>query len=561
METTASQRTHVRLYCSPPRSARRHRPATAVVAVILAVLALTAPLSGTASGSTDIGGQAAVAPGDSADPGGVASFPNTNTGIHVGLAFDFATQDASGVSSNVDYIYGGYFDDWDFGFYPPVPHIDAYVPFDEDAYPQSVTGHSLAWYQANHPDWVVYQCDGTTPAYYGSGDSNVPLDFSNREVQAYQFQEAARLLQEGAQGVAFDNFSFTNYENRCGVYENGVWTPLGYPGLNGDNAKLDSDMIGWLQNMRAMLLQQFPGKSLGVNMPPFLSGLAHVEQVAPYIDMVFDEAGFTTWGEANITDSTWQDEVASLQYLNSQGKAFFVNAIVPAPDDAAVTQAELNWVLANYLLVKGLHSYTYVYAGDSAGYTGSPSGYGTFYDRPEYHIAIGTPTSGMYQWQNVYVRNYSGGLAIVNPSSDLPFTVNLGRPYVDMHGTTYTSVTLGPATGIVLLSPAASYPTPAKVPASAASTAIGSRPGNKTSLAHRCVAPASSRKRLQHPSGRHSALRRLKKTRKRKPVRHAGKSGCANVRQAPEPRRRPTRKTGSLKSPARRSKGGIVGKK
>ena len=125
METTASQRTHVRLYCSPPRSARRHRPATAVVAVILAVLALTAPLSGTASGSTDIGGQAAVAPGDSADPGGVASFPNTNTGIHVGLAFDFATQDASGVSSNVDYIYGGYFDDWDFGFYPPVPHIDA----------------------------------------------------------------------------------------------------------------------------------------------------------------------------------------------------------------------------------------------------------------------------------------------------------------------------------------------------------------------------------------------------------------------------------------------------
>ncbi|MCL2734997.1 MAG: hypothetical protein FWE15_33915, partial [Actinomycetia bacterium] len=25
--------------------------------------------------------------------------------------------------------------------------------------------HTLAWFQANHPDWVVYQADRTTPAY------------------------------------------------------------------------------------------------------------------------------------------------------------------------------------------------------------------------------------------------------------------------------------------------------------------------------------------------------------------------------------------------------------
>jgi Hypothetical glycosyl hydrolase family 15 len=531
METIASRLPLARLSCSRPAGTWRHRTRlSAIGAAIVAFLALAAPLPGLAMASTDIAPLTAVAPNNS----DTASFPNTDAGIHLGLAFDFLTQDATGVSRNVDYIYGGYFDDWDFGFYPPVSHNDGYVPFDEDAYPQSVPGHSLAWYQANHPDWVVYRCDGTTPAYYGTGESNVPLDFSNPEVQSYEFQQAAQLLQQGAQGVAFDNFSFTNYENRCGVYKNGVWTPLGYPGLNQDNPRLDSDMMGWLQSMRAMLSQQFPGKSLGVNMPPVLSGLRHVEQVAPYIDMEFDEAGFTDWGDGNISDSAWQTEVASLQYLNSQGKAFDVNEIVPAPDDADVTRDQLNWALANYLLVKGSHSYTYVYADDDGGSTGL-SGYGTFYDRPEYHTAIGNPTSGMYQWQNVYMRNYSGGLVIVNPSGEQTVTVKLNQPYVDLYSASYTSVTLGPTSGILLLTPAVSDGTPASVRTLAATTPVGGKP----SPTRMCVAPASRRHHPRRPSSGHSTPRRQGKTRNGKPSRHAGTTGCANVRQPPGRRRRP----------------------
>jgi len=474
---------------------RPPRPSTIFAvwtSVLIAALIAAAALPGAGRASVYPDGS----PSPATDSPGTTSFPNTDNGIHLGLAFDFATQDASGVSSNVDYIWGGYFADWDFGFYPSVPHNDAYLPFDQDSYPQSVPGHSLAWYQANHPDWVVYRCDGKTPAYYGTGDSNVPLDFSNPGVQAYQLQQAAQLLQRGADGVAFDNFSFTNYENRCGVYDNGTWTPLGYPGLNQDNAKLDSDMMDWLRHMREILTQQFPGKSLAVNMPPFLSGPAHVEQVAPYIDMDFDEAGFTTWGQANLSDSAWQNEVASLQYLNSQGKAFVVNGIVPAASDAAVTHDQLNWVLGNYLLVKGSHSYAYVYAGNSAG----SSGYGTFYDRREYHSAIGIPTTSMYQSQHVYMRNYSRGLAIVNPSSSETFTVALGQPYVDMYGTTYTSLTLSPTTGIVLLLPVVEAP--ASTPAAAAASSTRARTVVKSRRRHR-------------RSGRHSHHRRVRKAHKR----------------------------------------------
>jgi Hypothetical glycosyl hydrolase family 15 len=543
---TAFRCFRVRLFHAQQREVwwRRRRP-LGILAIAVAALAPAAAGPGGALADVYAGSGPGVALIGNVSQIGAGSFPNTDTGIHLGLAFDYRTQDATGVSSNVDYIWGGYFSDWDFGFYPSVPHTDGYVPFDTDAYPQNVPGHSLAWYQANHPDWVVYQCDGKTPAYYGS-ESNVPLDFSNPQVQAYEFQEAAQLLEQGASGIGFDDFTFTNYENRCGVYTNGAWTTLGYPGLNQGNAKLDSDMMDWLRNMRGMLTQAFPGKSLTVNMTPSLSGLGNVEQVAPYVDMALDEAGFTDWGQGNISYSDWQTEIDFFDYLNSQGKAFFVNAIVPAPDDADVTRSQLNWALANYLLVKGSYSYTYVYAHGAD--SGGGSGYGTFYDRPEYHASIGAPTSGMYQWQDVYVRNYSGGLVIVNPPGAQTVTVELNQPSVDLYGASQRWVTLAPTSGIILLTPAVPGGWPAR-----AHAAVGRAAGGvKDSLGIRCAAAGPARHPTARRSGKHSTRprpkrRNFKATRRtRKPPRHAT-TACRKVSQAPR-RDRSGRRKGNVRS-------------
>lgn len=381
----------------------------------------------------------------------------SNDGIDLGLAFDYASHDLGAVSRNVSYIFGGYFVNWNFGFYPSVSQIDGDIPFDTDPYAQNIPGHNLSSWQATHPDWIVYQCDGKTPAYYGSGNTMVPLDFSNPAVRAWQLQQAAALFGVGATGIGFDDYTFANFENRCGVYRNGVWTPLGYPGSWQNNGKYTSDMMDWLRDMRAQLQQQFPTKTLTLNLAPSVSGLGNAEGVTPYIDMNFDEAGFTSYGGGKLSGSAWQQEVDALEYLASHGKAFDVNGIVGAADDASVTHDQINWVLANYLLVKGPRSYTYIYAGNNEGFTGSPTGYGTFYDRPEYHVPIGHPTSGRYQSQGVQMRNYSGGLAIVNPSGSQTYTVMLGATYEDVYGTPLTSVTLPPTTGIILLS----EPTPA----------------------------------------------------------------------------------------------------
>ena len=382
------------------------------------------------------------------------TFPNTSAGIHLGLVFDYRVHDPRTVARRVDYVFGGYFADWHPAIDPKAGHVDGSLPFDLDGYPQYVPGHSLLWWQAHHPGWIVYRCDRKTPAYDAPGTSNVPLDITNPSVRAYEIQEVAGMFARGASGAAFDDFSFSNSGGRCGVYRGGEWRSLHYPAPAQDSATLNNDMRNWLKSIREELRRRFPTKTLAVDMNLRASGIANVRAVAPYVDMVLDESGFTSYGTGGLMSTAWQQEVGDLEYLASLGKAVDVNAIVNAASNSSVTRSQLSWALGNYLLVKGAHSYTYVYAtGDRSSLGVGSSGYGTFYDRPQYHIPIGAPTSGRFSSYGVQMRYYAGGLVIVNPSSWQTFAVPLGQAYTDMFGTPYTAVTLSPASAIVLVNP------------------------------------------------------------------------------------------------------------
>jgi hypothetical protein len=72
----------------------------------------------------------------------------------------------------------------------------------------------------------------------------------------------------------------------------------------------------------------------------------------------------------------------------------------------------------------------------------------------EYNAQIGSPQDNMYQSQNVYWRDYSNGLSIVNPGARETYAVTLkaGRRYIDLYGSSVgQTVTLPPHSGIVLL--------------------------------------------------------------------------------------------------------------
>jgi hypothetical protein len=70
---------------------------------------------------------------------------------------------------------------------------------------------------------------------------------------------------------------------------------------------------------------------------------------------------------------------------------------------------------------------------------------------PEYSAAIGQALGPMYQSHGVYMRDYSNGLAIVNPSTQ-PFNITLSSGvYQDLYGNLINLLALGPQSGMVLL--------------------------------------------------------------------------------------------------------------
>ena len=72
---------------------------------------------------------------------------------------------------------------------------------------------------------------------------------------------------------------------------------------------------------------------------------------------------------------------------------------------------------------------------------------------PAWTVDIGTPEAARYQVGVGWRRQYSAGTALVNPHYSSAQTFSLGGSYLTPSGSTVTSVTLGPVTGMVSAAP------------------------------------------------------------------------------------------------------------
>jgi hypothetical protein len=170
------------------------------------------------------------------------------------------------------------------------------------------------------------------------------------------------------------------------------------------------------------------------------------------VDIVLDEAGFSVWGNY-VGDADFNNLVRWSEYLQSQSKAFLL------ADDwnlqkSVPTTHEVDYSLATYLMGKEQASALYVGKNDMYGAQ-------NFYK--QYNASIGTACAPMYGGPNdpkfkgerVYLRVFSGGLAIVNTDQHKQFLVKLPKQqYTNIEGGTVRSpITIGPNSGFVLLSP------------------------------------------------------------------------------------------------------------
>ena len=245
-------------------------------------------------------------------------------------------------------------------------------------------------------------------------------------------------IQQGYPGITFDNVTlFYNFFNRCGIWKNGTWVQQ-FTGGNNDAVYIDA-VLNWARWMYNRL------HALGIVVTMNPSYDQHhpelTNKLTPFLDLLSSEKGFGIGTFKPFSYDEWFSTIKIFQGLDAQGKGFVSINQMPVPFEQ-VTKQQKQWVLANYLLVKGNHSYVSI--------TGEQE-YGTIFTTPEYSAPIGRALNEMYVLQGVYMRDFSNGKTIVNPSHDKSLIIKLLGVYRDLYGNSVSSVTLKPLSGMVLL--------------------------------------------------------------------------------------------------------------
>lgn len=326
--------------------------------------------------------------------------------------------------------------------------------------------HDLAWFQHNHPDWVLYHQDRKTLAGVGDPDANgeIVMDISNPAVQEYQFQILKGFLDAGWTRVGFDNVGVNNPASWGGIYRNGQWVQL-YSGQYYGKDILQT-WLTWARALRSKIKAYKPSAQFDANFSVPKGAPQDFSLMLPYFDGYFDEQGYTNAGGGFASDNQWLDIYHGQQLMRAQGKLVLLNGLIPVKNtlgfvinstnvsavgpelESAVTAQQVLWVVGNYLLVKGKDYFTW-----ASVYFDGFQDYGHYIYHPEYFLPIGSPLDEPRQWKGVYRRDYSGGMVLVNPSSKDSVQVDVSpfwRPLHDASGHKVTSLTMAPVSATVL---------------------------------------------------------------------------------------------------------------
>jgi hypothetical protein len=166
------------------------------------------------------------------------------------------------------------------------------------------------------------------------------------------------------------------------------------------------------------------------------------QQLGPYVNGLVNEY----WAEtANGSDQLRATGTAWYQQFD--GWQRLVQTAQAAGDDfygltygAAGDTATMSYGKASFLLDWNGGGGAFIYATTNNTDPGSSA----------WTTDIGTPTAAKQQVGVGWMRTYSGGITLVNPSPSSSQTFQLGASYTSPSGTTLTSVTLQPTTAMIL---------------------------------------------------------------------------------------------------------------
>ncbi len=177
-------------------------------------------------------------------------------------------------------------------------------------------------------------------------------------------------------GIAFDNVNLDNTasQGRCGVWMTDSHGSKVWKYLYGDAQSIHGPVyaktvVNWAKFMYSAVHNYQARATMEMNFCPDNGGvtsqsLAFNEQLLPYTDLAFSEGAYTDGPNGYTTDGNWQLEAGFSHDIAVQKKG---QLLVFNFDYHNLTREQKQWVVANYLLVKGAHSYVYIARSSNSG--------------------------------------------------------------------------------------------------------------------------------------------------------------------------------------------------
>lgn len=349
------------------------------------------------------------------------------------------------------------------------PSLTAITYFAQPTDYNPISGHNLAWFQANHPDWIVYDCDANnnptkTVAYQPGLPNDVPLDIHNPATIQYEIETIANYaIAHGANAIGADQTLFFDYDGNqapgyygCGIYQNGTFVRRwgaakgGFPNYD---PQWNNDVAAWVATAKQILTTNptyaAHNLKLFVNHPAGSLSNSNETKLIANVDGLVDETGFVDYGHYPTTPSLFPTALAYMEYVQHQGKeilevAKFSGSLNGDSQNNGLTTSQVAYALGSYLIGNEGKASLFI----------TPGPYGAVYNYSEIatiNAKLGTSCGSYTTLGATYIRKFSHGMVVVNPSMGTA-SVPLAGAYNDVmgRGVSGSSLSVGPANAYIL---------------------------------------------------------------------------------------------------------------
>ncbi|SFF30699.1 Hypothetical glycosyl hydrolase family 15 [Actinacidiphila alni] len=310
--------------------------------------------------------------------------------------------------------------------------------------------YTYDWFRTNHPTWIEYTADRTTPAWEFGNQVYTPLDVANPEVRQWYFTTIIEpAIAAGYKVIAVDNIGLRNDFKMSGHYDaDGNWVQQFSD--DPDDATFFDYVNDWLSYLSGGLHARGAAGAFNITFNASLHDFSQdkteawlnaTRKAIATSDIWLNEQGFTVHRPENVTDDEWSMMYDLIREFRC--KPMVIDNKLPTDTWDQASPEQRQWVVANYLLYRERPTMMVM--------TGLKD-YAQYNDIPELDVDLGRPVTGpIGHGTGLWLRSYQHGMTVVNPSSTASRQLILPGTWTDLHGVTYSGrTTVPPNTGLVL---------------------------------------------------------------------------------------------------------------